>query len=244
MTDYQQKSRIFIAGDTHGSEANDLRKLTSHNFPEGKKLNKKDYVIVIGDFGFLWSNTVDASERYWMSWFRSKPWTTLFLGGNHDNYERLHNLKDFPLFGSKVGRVNESVYFLKTGHVYNIDGSKFFVFGGARSIDKARRKDRISWWAEEEPSYAEMNLGLQSLAEHDFKVDYILTHEAPAHLWPAILGPGKHHNDNEPYQLPEYLQMIDEKTSFKKHFFGHHHKDMELYEKWMLCYNNVHEILE
>jgi len=55
---------IVLAGDTHGSM--DIAKLNSDNFPEGKKLTKDDYVIILGDFGLLWKNEEDATERHYI----------------------------------------------------------------------------------------------------------------------------------------------------------------------------------
>lgn len=54
-------SRIFITGDTH----DDLQiyKLDSHNFPEGQKLTKDDYVIICGDFGLVWGGRQDKIDK-------------------------------------------------------------------------------------------------------------------------------------------------------------------------------------
>ena len=41
---------IYITGDCHA----DFRKFNNENFPEQKSLDKKDYVIVCGDFGGVW----------------------------------------------------------------------------------------------------------------------------------------------------------------------------------------------
>ena len=72
---------IYITGDTHGEI--DIGKLSSKNFPQGNSLTKDDYIIILGDFGFIWKNESDKTEEYWMKWFKNKPWTTLFIDGNH-----------------------------------------------------------------------------------------------------------------------------------------------------------------
>ncbi len=46
---------IFITGDTHGGL--DMEKLARRRFPKGKRLNRKDYLIVCGDFGFPFLST-------------------------------------------------------------------------------------------------------------------------------------------------------------------------------------------
>lgn len=58
---------IYITGDTHGKH--DIRKLNFKNFPESRSLCKDDYVIITGDFGFVWdgSNEVkyDRKGKYY-----------------------------------------------------------------------------------------------------------------------------------------------------------------------------------
>ena len=83
-------SRVFITGDLHGNI--DIKKLNSKNFPEGNSLTKEDYVIICGDFGLVWNNS--AEELYWRKWLDEKPWTTLFVDGNHENFNLLN---DYPI---------------------------------------------------------------------------------------------------------------------------------------------------
>ena len=58
-----------------------------------------------------------------------------------------------------------------------LEGKKFFTFGGATSVDKANRTEFISWWKEEMPTGAEFELGFVNLEKHNWKVDYIITHD-------------------------------------------------------------------
>ena len=44
---------IYVTGDIHLNH--DSAKLNSTFFPEGKILTKNDYVIICGDFGFIWN---------------------------------------------------------------------------------------------------------------------------------------------------------------------------------------------
>ena len=63
-------------------------------FPEQKEVGKEDYVIICGDFGGVWD--VDRfmvqespEEKNALDWLESKPFTTLVILGNHENYDRL-----------------------------------------------------------------------------------------------------------------------------------------------------------
>jgi len=74
---------IFVTGDIHGEHS--IRKFNSHEFPEGSSLTKNDYVICTGDFGLIWDvNQSGPTEQYWLDWLSNKPWTTLFVDGNHE----------------------------------------------------------------------------------------------------------------------------------------------------------------
>lgn len=83
---------IFVTGDTHGDW---MRRLNTNSFPEQKEMTKNDYVIICGDFG-IWDNS--NREKYNLKWLEEKPFTTLFVSGNHDSYEMTQELK----FGIKI----------------------------------------------------------------------------------------------------------------------------------------------
>lgn len=120
---------IFLTGDIHG----DISRLSSKNFPEGNKLTKQDYVIVLGDFGCLWDG--GKEDAYKLKWLQSKSFTTLFIDGNHENFELLKSLPEKQWAGGRVGVVNDSVLHLRRGEIYSICGKKIFTFGGAESHD-------------------------------------------------------------------------------------------------------------
>ena len=44
-------------------------------------MTKDDCAIICGDFGGIWNG--DADERHWLE---AKPFTTLFVSGNHENF--------------------------------------------------------------------------------------------------------------------------------------------------------------
>lgn len=75
---------IFVTGDTHG----DYTRFNTANFPEQKAMTKLDYVIICGDFG-IWNESNE--EKYWLNWLQDKPFTTLFVDGNHENYDLLNS---------------------------------------------------------------------------------------------------------------------------------------------------------
>ncbi len=79
---------IFITGDLHGE--NDIHKLSTSCFAMQKTLSRSDYVIICGDFGLVWDDS--PTDRYWLKWLDGKPWTTLWIDGNHENFDLLKKI--------------------------------------------------------------------------------------------------------------------------------------------------------
>ena len=166
---------IYVTGDTHGDL--DLYKLNSKFFKEGKKLTKNDYVIVCGDFVCCWDN--GNFDDYIQDWYNAKPWTTLFVDGNHENHDLLDTYPVTEWNGGKVHMISNSIIHLMRGQVFTIEGQKFFTFGGAQSHDMWCRKEGRDWWAREMPSDEEYEEGFRNLKKVNYEVDYVITHCAP-----------------------------------------------------------------
>jgi hypothetical protein len=206
---------IFLTGDTHGQP---LSRLSAENFPEGKKLTKSDYVIILGDFGFVWGIMETKEEAYWLNWLNNKPWTTLFVDGNHENHTALGFLDTKEMFGADVGVVRKSVLHMRRGRCYTIDGQRFLALGGADSIDKGLRTVYKSWWPEEALSYDDMVRIEKTCDEHNWEFDYVLAHDCPIHAVPP-----SYHKHLFESKTQNYLTSLSENLIFKKWFYGHWH---------------------
>jgi hypothetical protein len=99
---------IFITGGTHG----DFTRFSMDNFPEQKAMTKEDYVIVCGDFG-IWDGS--KQENYWLNWLNEKSFTTLFVDGNHSNFDMLRKMEVHRWHGGHVHFVREGVIHLMRG---------------------------------------------------------------------------------------------------------------------------------
>lgn len=102
---------MFVTGDLHGYE--DISKLNSKRFPANKHLTKEDYVIVAGDFGLVWNHQQD--ELYWRKWLARKNFTTLFIDGNHENFDLLNSYPVEDWNGGKIHKINDSILHLIAG---------------------------------------------------------------------------------------------------------------------------------
>lgn len=226
---------IYVTGDTHGQI--DISKLFPGSFPDGKSLTRDDYMIICGDFGGVWFG--DERDDTRLEFYEEKKYTILFVDGNHENFDALNKYPVSEWHGGKVHMIRPNLIHLMRGQIFDIDGEKFFTFGGGLSIDKTRRIPYVSWWPEEEPSYNEINEALDNLEKVGNKVDYIITHAAPETIM-----------RNELCKLQPMLKMdcltekflneIYQKIKFEMWFCGHYHMDVWLHSyKLQVLYNNI-----
>lgn len=228
-------SRFFLTGDTHGSH--DINKLSYRNFNTARELTKDDYVCILGDFGCVWN--LDNEDNYWLDWLESRPFTTLFLPGNHENYPLLRSFSESQWCGGTIRYIRPTVIMLERGEIFNINNTTFFCMGGARSVDKAYRKEGKSWWPDEMPSYEEYQRAANNLEKVNFQVDYILTHCAPNYLVDKLF-PYENQHDELTNFLEKYVRA---NTTFRAWLMGHYHVDRSYDDqKYNILYNDIIEL--
>lgn len=250
---------IYITGDCHGN----FERFNASIFPEQKEMTKDDFVIVCGDFGGVWDKDEEsAKEAIALDWLDDRPFTTLFVDGNHENFDRLYAYPVEEWHGGKVHRIRPSVIHLMRGQVYEIEGKKIFAFGGASSHDisggilelddpdyqrkreeldqgyKPYRIHHLSWWKEELPSEEEMETGRTNLLKHNNTVDFIVTHCCSSSTQ-ALLSHGQYKTD----VLTDYLEEIRWKVKFKKWFFGHYHGNRNVNREEILLWEQIIRVL-
>ena len=250
---------IYITGDTHS----DFRRFTTSEFPEQKEMTKDDYVIICGDFGCVWyqedSNEIKR-ENYWLDWLENKPFTTLFVDGNHENFNRLYKYPVKEFNGGLVHEIRPHVLHLIRGEVFNLQGYKLFAFGGASSHDisdgilnmdevykiKLWRKQRkmfrvrdLSWWDLELPTQDEMQYGIETLEKHNFDVDFVISHCAPQNVVSLFS-----HGLFKPDILTTYFdELIERGLKFNAWFHGHYHDNQKNLGKYVMLYEQIVRIV-
>ena len=220
---------IYITGDTHIPI--DIHKLSGSYFKEQKHLTKEDILIICGDFGGVWDNSKE--ELYWRKWLDDKSFTTLFVDGNHENFDLLYKFDEVEKYGAKVRQIASSIFHLERGEIYTIQGKSFFCMGGASSHDKFLRTPLRSWWPEELPSKEEMRHAVDMLDAHKWCVDYIISHCAPKKTQERIAD--WYENDS----LTSFFQLINDNAVFRHWYFGHYHVDMCVDAKHTALYEHI-----
>ncbi len=251
---------IYITGDTH---AEFEERFSIGSFPEQKDMTKDDYVIICGDFGGIWYVGWEGKhEKKWLDWLEERNYTLLFIDGNHENFDRLNGYPVKEWHGGKVHEIRPHVLHLMRGQVFEIEGKKFFTFGGASSHDidggilevedpdfnrkkktleslgVCYRINHLSWWEQELANETEMEEGRNNLRANDYTVDFILTHCCSSSTQ-ELLGGSLFNPDRE----TDYLEFIKNYVNYTKWFFGHYHDNRNINEKEILIYEQIIKIV-
>ena len=227
---------IYITGDTHGF--NDIDKLVLNKTLAS--LSEDDYLLITGDFGGIWDGSIHDEEI--LNYYAEKPYTTLFVDGNHENFDLLNSYTVEQWNGGKIHRITDKVFHLMRGQVFNIEDRSIFTFGGGLSIDKAFRTVGESWWPQEEPSDEECAEAMENLDKYSFHVDYIMTHAAPESIVRNEIKTS-HKLLYAPCKTEKFLNIVIEKTKYSHWYCGHYHTDMNVSKhKLSVLYQNVVEM--
>lgn len=254
---------IYVCGDTHGPT--DIDKIREENWPEQVSLTENDFLIILGDFGLIWGNKETLAEVDWLDYLEERSFTTLFVDGNHENFDRLYKFPRVKFHNGYAHQIRSNVYHLMRGYVFDLQGHSFFAFGGAktrdiqdgiirpkdfRSLDDAKfvyawgkiqglrqRIEGVHWWKQELPSIAERNRGIKNLEKVNFEVDYVITHCLPCRI------STKMYPDDEDIATLYLDILLDKGLKFKAWHCGHYHRTAQLEDKYYIHFNDIQRIV-
>ena len=138
----------YITGDTHGYFQR------YYEFAARMRPTWEDVMIILGDAALNYhGNERDASRKYFVNSF---PFTTFCIHGNHEMRPwQVEGIKTKEYRGGTVWYEEEypKIIYAKDGEVYDFDGYKCIVIGGAYSVDKNIRLAKgWNWFENEQPS--------------------------------------------------------------------------------------------
>lgn len=218
---------IYITGDTHGEYEAFLNRI--YQYP----IRKEDTVIICGDFGFIWNS--DPYRNYFLAKLTAEPFTIAFADGNHENFDLLETYPVVEWNGGKTHKIADNLYHLMRGQRFIIEDKRFFVMGGAYSIDKPMRTEGKSWWKAELPSNEDYRTANKTLNACAYQVDYVITHTIPQS---AIHYLGRI-PDRHDAELTGYFEWLYDELEFKKWFAGHFHVNKLIRDNLQILFDNV-----
>jgi 3-oxoacid CoA-transferase subunit A len=219
---------ILLSGDFHGNAVGELSILTRKYLRAKYGPQKYQDIschVILGDGGFLWPGNEKADACNYRA-FGARHFPVLSVIGNHEPMLGMTLPEADIGIGEKVFLVNKKplVAYLKRGGVYQIEGYKLLVLGGALSIDQEYRLPGRSWWKEEYWSGEEKERLFELLAA-GARFDYVLAHTGPDRVNLQLfhqLFPGSSKFTDEVAQLND---VVDSRIDCRGWFCGHWHQD-------------------
>lgn len=174
---------FYITGDCHG-EFDKIKVFCKYH-----DTDKNDYMIILGDAGINYF--LDKTDQKLKRQLSKLPIRFFMVHGNHEarSYE-IPSYREKEWHGGKVYYEEEypNLLFAKDGEIYDFDGKRGIVIGGAYSVDKDFRiMSGMPWYASEQPSPEIKAHVEEQLKKCGWTVDYVLSHTCPRHLEPTDL---------------------------------------------------------
>ena len=214
--------RWMITGDTHG----DFSRFANYNIGFQKDANAA--VIILGDAGLNW--TLDERDSHVKNLIAKKYAFRIYcVRGNHEarpqdalNMELMY---DEDVDGEVyIQKKWPNIRYFKDFAIYNINGLKTGVIGGAYSVDKWYRLDRgYAWFSNEQLDDSEREVAKALFKGKD--LDLMLTHTCPISWEPTDLFLGFIDQSKVDKTMELFLEEIKNNAHIKIWCFGHYHSD-------------------
>lgn len=201
---------VYVTGDIHGGV--DMQKLRDWDLGDG--LTSDDYLIIAGDFGFPWD--FSAEECADIAWLESRPYTVLFVDGNHERFDHWSERPMELWHGGLTQRLSDTspIRRLTRGETFELDDSMIFTMGGATSVDKEYRIPYSSWWPQELPDE-------RNFEEARAKLDSV------GWNYPAV------------DRLTAFFDELEDRLDYKRWYYGHFHRDANPAERHTVLYDCI-----
>lgn len=215
---------IYITGDKHA----DFYEVCY--FCKKEKTSKDDLMIILGDAGI---NYFNDERDYKLKEKLSECSITFFcVHGNHE--ERAENIKTYKSKKFLDGIVYyeekyPNILFAVDGEIYNLDGKKTLVIGGAYSVDKEfRLMYGHKWYESEQPNDIIKNKVIENLNRNDNKVDIILSHTCPYKYMPREVFMSGIDQSKVDYSTEKFLEKVENIAKYSKWYCGHYHTEKQV----------------
>ena len=212
---------IYFIADTHG-DIDRLKRL---------RLKKTDFLIICGDFGFIWNG--DKKEKQLLKKIGRRRYPVLFIDGLHENFGLLSQFPVEEWNGGKTRIISGNLRYLMRGQVFDLNGEKVFTLGGGWSDDDddvLGEENR----ALAVPDLADRDESFQNLEKHGNKVDFVASFEPPSKI-AGFLSLSRNMREHAKTIADE----VDKRVEFKRWFFGRYHLNKVIPPRYFAVYNKA-----
>lgn len=226
--------KYFLTGDTHTKVAERL----AHIPDDPTTPPEETAIIILGDAGFnFWLNTTDIKAKREANKYGYKIYC---VRGNHEarpeNIDSMETVFDEDVCGP-VFMENEfpNIRYFKDGGIYDINGHKTLVIGGAYSVDKWYRLNRAglteetndpakSGWFNNELLTEDEMLKIASVTFGE-QFDFVFSHTCPLSWEPQDLFLSFIDQSTVDKSMEQWLDVIKDNIDWGIYCFGHYHVD-------------------
>ena len=211
---------VYITGDIHG----EVLRVTE--MVEKYRIVPEDIIVILGDVGMNYFGN-KKGDRHRKKKLNILGIPIFCIHGNHEmRPESLITYREEQWNGGTVYVEEEfpNLFFAKDGEVYDLEGTKAIVIGGAYSVDKWYRLQMdMHWFPDEQPSAEIKTRVEQKLDERGWQIDTVLTHTCPHGYIPTeafLSGIDQSKVDNS---TELWLDSIEKKLYYNAWYCGHWH---------------------
>ena len=165
---------------------------------------RPDVIFQLGDFG-IWREMWEVDNIH------IGDTKLYFIPGNHENWDVLDR---YEL--GKIHEVGRNIFYCAFGSMLTYQNQNILFCGGADSIDKGFRTEKVDWWRQEIITQRDMD----TLPNAHTKVDVVMSHTSPEYF--DLKMPVIDYFDPS----TRALSMVYDMYHPKKWFLGHFHKSI------------------
>lgn len=208
---------VYITGDIHGS----LEPI--HDLIKRHRPTENDVVVILGDVAVNYTGTLrDIVMKDEMN--RLGP-TFFCIHGNHeDRPQNIASYKEREWHGGRVLYEEKfpRILFPIDGDIFELEGKRCIVIGGAYSVDKLYRLSRgMKWWPDEQPTPAIKEHVEQQLSAN--MIDVVFSHTCPEKYIPTeCFLPGIDQSKVD-RSTEQWMDKIEDHLSYEAWYAGHWH---------------------
>ena len=241
--------KYFITGDKHRNFQ------YVKDFCRDMNTRRKDVLIILGDTGFNYYE--DVRDDKLKKEISDLNITLFCLHGNKEN--RPQNIGAYGIRSFCGGKVYyepkyPNIYFAIDGEIYNFEGKKYMVVGGAHSVDKMRcLEEDKPFWEDEMPDDTIKAKVEEKLSAEDNKIYGMMTHTCPIDYLPTEMFMSTRQNaaiKRKPRKdkskklfktdidrsTEEWLGKLENKLDYEVWYCGHYHIDKQIDKINMMCH--------
>lgn len=256
---------IFVTGDTHGKV---VERFSYKQNPALRQLTNEDILFILGDFGQPFGPETLKEAEYVFKFLDKKPWKTIIVGGNHDDYGFWQSCPKVKILNGNARQARLcgttfNIFFIDEISIFDIENFHILIIPGAESHDanilldpkdpmfKHKRQFykrhnewfRVinqTWWPQEK---IDVQNNAEFIEHHmDEHFDFVFTHDAPALInsWFKRSSDLARRNSTAG-QL--FLEELRKTLDFDVWMHGHFHFDSiwpQEYDERLYCiYHNI-----